>query len=156
MLLFVSSIRLNTVLCTLYRREYVLCEDIEDNATVGCGRTLFLLDPSGVTPTIRIISFFSLSSFFCHRHLEYIRIPFLRVSLSQYFHTRSVTDNRRISQSFLSCRGSSRHRARRRSIAMALSKTNKIIILLVIDTAFFLLELIAGSLLPLLKESCIQ
>lgn len=35
---------------------------------------------------------------------------------------------------------------------MALSKTNKIIILLVIDTAFFLLELIAGSSLPLLKS----
>lgn len=35
---------------------------------------------------------------------------------------------------------------------MALSKTNKIIILLVIDTAFFLLELIAGLSLPLLKS----
>jgi hypothetical protein len=31
------------------------------------------------------------------------------------------------------------------NLAMGLSKTNRIIILLVIDTAFFLLELIAGS-----------
>lgn len=43
-----------------------MSEDIVDNATVGCGRTLFLLDPSGVTPTIKnnlfLFSFFLLPS----------------------------------------------------------------------------------------------